>query len=172
MNGIRYLNIDLDGVMPDFYRTARRILGRPYAEMSGAEAWGLLDKVPHLFRDLPPLPDAMELWAGIQAFAEREGDVELRVLSALPKLTNELRTAPGDKRQWVRTYLSEVMPVFLVNGGKAKAQMARPGDILIDDLPRNIDDWRAAGGTGILHTDARSTLRALALLSRQVEAAA
>lgn len=64
------------------------------------------------------------------------------------------------------------MPVFLVNGGKAKAQMARPGDILIDDLPRNIDDWRAAGGTGILHTDARSTLRALALLSRQVEAAA
>lgn len=166
MTDLRYLNLDLDGVFPDFYNAARRILGRPYMEMTGAEAWGVLDKVPHLFRDLPPLADAMELWQGIQAFAAREGNVSPRVLSALPKLTNELRTAPGDKREWVRQNLSPTMPVLLVDGGLAKSHFARPGDILIDDLERNIRAWRAAGGLGVLHTDAKSSLQQLEDLAR------
>lgn len=169
MNGPRYLNLDLDGVFPDFYSTAHRILGRPYRELTGAQAWGVLDTVPHLFRDLPPLHDAMRLWEGVQAFAEREGGVALRVLSALPQLTNELRTAPGDKRHWVRHHLSPTMPVILVEGGKAKARFARPGDILIDDLERNILAWRAAGGLGILHTDAESTLRQLDNIARHAK---
>lgn len=160
------INLDLDGVFVRFYQAAALIIGRPYHEVSGAEAWALLDKVPHLFRDLEMLPDAQELWDGIQAFAAREGNVALRVLSALPLLTNELVTAPADKRIWVRKHLSATIPVMLVRGGLAKVLFVKPGAILIDDLDRNIRAWRAAGGVGILHRSARETLAELARYSR------
>lgn len=157
----RFLNIDLDGVLVDFDGAARRLLGRPYADTPAAEAWGVLDKTPRLYRDLAPLPDAMELWEGIQAFAAREGNVRARILSALPQLTNRLTTAPADKIGWVRAHLSPQIWVVLVNGGGEKALIARPGDILIDDLERNVRAWRAAGGVGVLHTSARATLARL-----------
>ena len=35
------------------------------------------------------------------------------------------------------------------------------GDILIDDYPSNIRAWEKAGGIGILHTDAQSTIQQL-----------
>lgn len=154
----RYINLDLDGVFVAFYPAAARIIGQPYKAVSGAHAWGVLDKVPHLFRDMAMMPDAQELWDGIQAFAVREGDVRLRVLSALPQLTNLLHTAPQDKRTWVRQHLSASIPVMLVRGGLAKILFVAPGDVLIDDLERNILAWREAGGIGILHVDAKSTL--------------
>ena len=33
--------------------------------------------------------------------------------------------------------------------------------ILIDDTAKNIEDWESAGGIGILHTDAFSTIAKL-----------
>ena len=33
--------------------------------------------------------------------------------------------------------------------------------VLIDDLQKNIDEWTAAGGTGILHVSAEQTLKEL-----------
>ena len=36
-----------------------------------------------------------------------------------------------------------------------------PETVLIDDLKKNIDEWREAGGTGILHVSAEQTLKEL-----------
>jgi len=41
--------LDLDGVLADFYGTARRLLKRAYAELPPEEAWGILGKTPNLF---------------------------------------------------------------------------------------------------------------------------
>ena len=38
---------------------------------------------------------------------------------------------------------------------------AAPNHILIDDRESNIDQWRAAGGIGILHTSASNTIQQL-----------
>jgi hypothetical protein len=43
-----------------------------------------------------------------------------------------------------------------------------PGDILIDDRSSNIEEWHAAGGTGILHTNYIDTLCQLEILFPQV----
>lgn len=155
------LNLDLDGVFVAFYQRAHEILGVPYESLPGAEAWFVLDRVPHLFRDIPLLPDAMMLWNGIQAIASRDGNIQQRVLSALPLLTNELDTAPADKIEWVRGNLSQTIPVALVSGGAAKVLYVRRGAVLIDDLARNILLWEQAGGIGILHRSAAETLAQL-----------
>lgn len=155
--------LDLDGVFVDFYGNAERLIGHPYKAVSGAHAWGILDKVPALFRDLPALPDAAQLWQGVRDVADLH-HVTVRVLSALPQLTKELVSAPQDKEHWVRTHLSPMPEVNLVHGGENKAVFATPHAVLIDDLPRNIDAWRAAGGIGILHCSAEQTLAELVSL--------
>jgi hypothetical protein len=42
-----------------------------------------------------------------------------------------------------------------------KAEYAEPNAILIDDQPKSIDPFIAAGGIGILHTSAANTIKEL-----------
>ena len=42
-----------------------------------------------------------------------------------------------------------------------KSDMGRRPAILIDDFPRNVDQFKAAGGMGIVHTNTSNTLREL-----------
>ena len=42
-----------------------------------------------------------------------------------------------------------------------KSDMGRRPAILIDDFPRNVDQFKAAGGMGIVHTSTSNTLREL-----------
>lgn len=148
--------VDLDGVLSDFYGESTRILGEDYRSLPPAAAWSRLERVANLFRHLPLLPDALDLWQGLQ------GRGRLHILTAMPKPTGKLTTAAGDKRAWVRQHLGREVPVFVVSHGVKKAQLAAAGDILIDDLPRNIETWVAAGGVGILHRNAADTLAQLA----------
>ncbi|WP_126223294.1 hypothetical protein [Burkholderia ambifaria] len=149
--------LDLDGVFADFYGRAAELLGQPYKGLPPAEAWAVLEQVPHLFRDLAPLAEGLILWQAVQSCPVRK-----RVLTALPMPTGHLVTAGADKRLWVARQLSATLPVTTTECGLAKAAHAHPRRVLIDDLERNINAWRAAGGIGILHTDAESTIRALA----------
>lgn len=151
-----FINLDLDGVFADFYGVAARFLGVPYQSISGADAWAVLDKVPHLFKTLPLLAEGKLLWNGLQPYKEH-----LRVLTARPRPTGYLTSAAVDKRYWVRHVLSPTLQVLTVDHGAAKAQFAAPGELLIDDLERNILAWEAAGGIGILHIDAATTLARL-----------
>ena len=51
---------------------------------------------------------------------------------------------------------------------KDKHVHCQPGDILIDDRASNIEEWSAAGGVAILHTDYDSTMTQLNQLIPQV----
>lgn len=149
------INIDLDGVMADFYGETTRILGVDYRSLPPAQAWGRLEQVDNLFLHLPALPDALALWEGLQ------GRGNLRILTACPKPTGKLHTAARDKIEWVRRHIDRNVPVIVVEHGLMKAHWAAPGAILIDDLSRNINAWYAAGGHGILHRSAEDTLSQL-----------
>lgn len=150
--------LDLDGVLADFYGTARRLLKRAYSELPPEEAWGILGKTPNLFLNLPLLPDARALWEGV----EREvGRPNMRVLTASPRDTGYLFSAPMDKRAWVHRHFDGQCEVHVVLGSAKKAAYAEPHAILIDDQARNIHDWEAAGGIGIHHRDAESSLKTL-----------
>jgi hypothetical protein len=102
------------------------------------------------------LAGARELWRAAQGRGR-----PTRVLTAIPKPTGLLNTAPGDKRIWVRENIDKTAPVLIAPHGAAKAAWARPGHVLVDDIDRNIDAWIDAGGIGIRHRSVPETLEQL-----------
>ena len=155
---ITEIQIDMDGVLADFEKRACELL--------------VSDKVY----------DKKAMWSAIKHHIRNGGrfwyelekmhlvDEMLDLIITLGK-RNEILTATGyedtaaqDKRDWV----SEHTPGFRVNlvrSSKDKALYAQPHILLIDDREKSIEPWIAAGGVGILHTDALSTMRILARAS-------
>jgi len=54
-------------------------------------------------------------------------------------------------REYPDTMKAGQRRVLIANGHEAKASIAGPGKILIDDRNSNIDQWTAAGGIGIMY---------------------
>jgi hypothetical protein len=52
---------------------------------------------------------------------------------------------------------------IFVPGKHLKKQYANPNSILIDDTESVINDWNEAGGIGILHKNAKTTIETLKL---------
>jgi hypothetical protein len=148
--------VDQDDVLTEFYGTAASILGAPFQSLSPAVRWARLEQVENLFLHLPVRPDALALWAGLEGRGRRH------ILTAAPRPTGRLHTAPADKLAWIRRHLSASAPVLVAESGVHKARWAHPRAVLIDNLPRNVDAFVAAGGIGIVHTSADDTLRRLA----------
>jgi 5'(3')-deoxyribonucleotidase len=147
--------LDLDGVFADFKTRFREIIKFEY-ETNPDQAWGVLDKQDHLFRNLPVLPGSKQMFDAIAQRAWR--GYEIKFLTALPRLTGKLKTAAQDKHDWVREHLSPTAEVICTDGWRGKRAYAKPDAILIDDMQRNIDDWRDGGGIGIRHTSVEDTL--------------
>lgn len=148
--------LDLDGVFADFKKRFKEIVHFDY-DTDPAGAWKRLDQVDHLFLTLEPLPYAHEMFSIIQSKG-----IETKMLTALPRQTGKLKTAAADKTAWVRQHLSSTIEVICTDGWSGKRVYARPDAILIDDMKRNIDDWREGGGIGIHHTNPADTLAQLA----------
>lgn len=71
------------------------------------------------------------------------------------------KDGPGQKRRWyLREYGPELV-VKVVDKSGDKAAYATPTTILIDDRAKSIDPWVDAGGIGILHTSAATTIAEL-----------
>lgn len=155
---MRKLFLDLDMVFADFHGFAYNLTGQKYHD-DPKGMWAILDQVDHLFMHLPPLENAKQFFDTIVNETESvlgKGSVE--ILTALPLRTGKLLTAPSDKISWVNNYLSNRIVVNCVDNWSKKKYYCQPGDILIDDMLRNIDDWEEFGGAGILHRDQKSTL--------------
>lgn len=154
---------DMDGVLVSFITKANEVTGKKLKD-------GDLDKLPphektkfwntiiqhtadgnQFFGDMEPMPDARELWLFIKKHPH------FILTSAGARITS----ADREKRQWVKKHLGQSVRVEVVPSAKAKAAFATPTTILIDDREKCIAPWVAAGGIGILHTSAASTIKQL-----------
>lgn len=158
---MRKLFLDLDQVFADFHSFAYLHSGHAYQD--GPKAiWAKLDKIDRMFKKLRPFEGAkhfFDILYGTGKIHLGEGSVE--ILTALPLRTGTLMTASADKISWVREHLSKDIVVNCVPGWEAKKYYCQPGDILIDDMLRNCEDWTNAGGIAIQHLDMRDTLNQL-----------
>jgi 5'(3')-deoxyribonucleotidase len=154
--------LDMDGVVADFDEYAARTLGVPPSQgIYPDEIWYKLATNSRLYRDLVKTSYADELVFQCSVIAKQQG-YELKFLTAVPK-GNDVPWAFYDKVIWAQKYFPGI-PVMFGPFSKDKYKHCRPGDILIDDRTSNIEEWRVAGGLGILHRDFNDTLAQLSKL--------
>ena len=94
------------------------------------------------------MPDGKQPWNYIKPYNPS-------LLSA-PSMEESSRLG---KRLWVRNNIPGTK--LILRSAEQKQEFANPNAILIDDRTSNIEQWRAKGGIGIMHTSANETIKQL-----------
>jgi 5'(3')-deoxyribonucleotidase len=156
------LYLDMDGVVADFDEYAFRVLGvAPSGGVYPDDIWNQIAENDRLYRDLKKTDYADQLVDECRDLALTK-EWQLIFLTAVPK-ANDIKWAFYDKMVWVQKYYPDI-PVHFGPYSFDKWQHCQPGDILIDDRPSNIEEWRTAGGIAIHHVDIDATLYQLSKL--------
>ena len=148
---------DMDSVLVDFNAEFQKHLPG-HTEETDWEWQELHAKCPDIYAIAPPMPDLEELLQYVCMSWERH-----YILTAIPK-----RWAWPDvtkqKRGWINKHIPHISDDRIRFGPYAEDKQFHctgPKDILIDDKIRNIEQWRARGGTGICHISAKDTIQQL-----------
>lgn len=148
------IHLDLDGVLANFDKRARELLGKPVHKASSNEMWDAIKQ--HIkngnefWGELEFMPDAQELWNYVEQYSPE-------ILTA----TGDIRSAEDEKRKWVAERLGQDVVVHVVHKSGDKAKFADQGHILVDDREKSVKPWEQAGGTGVLHTSASDSIAKL-----------
>ena len=146
---------DMDGVLVDFDKQFEKASGgvppREYEDKNGKEAfWNLIDNENGVgfWVGMPWMPNGKQLWEYIKP--------NTPMLLSSPSRSESSRLG---KRLWVRNNLPGTK-LILANSYNKK-NYADSNNILIDDRPSNVDQWKAAGGIGILFISTAQTIEEL-----------
>ena len=141
--------VDLDGVMVDFERGYLIQYGHHPHSVNEFLMWkNIKENISH-WEQLPVMPGALQLWAYVAKYNPT-------ILTGCPRMGYSL--ASDGKKVWCARELGSHVPVITTYSRYKPKHMKAPGDILIDDLQKNIDKWVEAGGVGILHVSAEQTI--------------
>ena len=156
--------LDMDNVLTDFNGLMMEHFGVPFDRVGGGNAverWKLISsELPYAYARLKPLPDADDLVAYVTEVCVTY-DAIPGILTAVPKY-GRLPLAQKHKYEWLRQRWPHLCKNFNIGPfAEDKQKHARPGHVLIDDSKLNIPQWNAAGGYGILHTSAESSIQQL-----------
>ena len=149
--------VDMDGVLCDFIVQSKKATGKIFTQDKAKEYWPIIRKYPKFWSDMPWMPGGRQLWSYIKQYNPH-------ILSAYTP--EDPNCIPG-KKTWLRRNVSISSSNINLVRRKDKQKFAmksggkrRPA-ILIDDFPRNIDQFKAAGGMGIVHTNTANTIKEL-----------
>lgn len=148
---------DMDGVLVDFAAGAKKAFGIDISRdnkkfnqvWDGPNGWQRLQKEwPTFWIDLPPFSYTTRLWNLLNKYHSS-------ILTAYPPGWTSASTG---KQIWVNRHLSNFghtpQQTFHAVKRSDKQRYARSAsgqpNILIDDHTKNIQEWNAAGGVGVL----------------------
>lgn len=142
------LFLDLDGVFANFDHRIFELSGKTCGEL-GNKLWKYVNQDQLFFLNLELMPNALHLWE----YARQYDPV---FLTGAPHGDHFCQ----QKRDWVikrfgPQYTTVVLPA------KEKQLHAGPNKVLVDDTSKNINEWVARGGIGLLHTDVLETIKQL-----------
>jgi 5'(3')-deoxyribonucleotidase len=154
------LFLDADGVLADFDRGARQLLGmspKEYIATRGRGSfWKRLANAKSFYGTLPEMPDARLLFDAVK-------HLEPTILTGLP-LGN---WAAPQKVEWAAEHFPGVPIVTCMARDKHKHM--HPGDVLVDDREKHREAYEEAGVVFIDHRSAEDSLRELARIFPSVK---
>lgn len=153
--------LDMDGVLSDFEKQFGGLYGQEALKNRDRKLW--VEQWPDFienkqFEKLPKFPGCDELLSFIRKYPEIQ--VEILTSSGGLKFHEQVKE---QKKAWLKKYGIAYKP-HVVPGRKHKKEYATPETILIDDTEDVIESFNKAGGIGILHRDAKETIKALEIL--------
>lgn len=165
---VEKIYFDMDGVLADFKRGIRELCGiepppqpeevpeeeREAAKKANDEMWELVKEVDHFYDKLEVMPYGRALF---EAVYKKYRD-KCEILTGIPKANHGITTAAEDKINWVRRLLSKDIKVNIVYTEEKPKYCKNKGCILIDDLQKNIVEWKKMGGSGFMNVDGNDTL--------------
>ena len=155
---IKKIYLDMDGVLCDFERKFGELYGEEALKNRDRKLW--TEDWPDFiqtnqFEELAKFPGADDLLLFIRKHPEIE--VEILTSSGGQKYHDQVKE---QKIVWLKknniAYKPNVVP-----GRKHKKEYAQPDTVLIDDTEDVIENFNRAGGIGILHRDAKETIKRL-----------
>jgi hypothetical protein len=141
--------LDMDGVLADFDRHYESEFGLSTGKGLDLVDWDLVRGRKHFYRDIPPMPDMMELWSAV-------AHLNPVILTGIPYSVEE---AEANKREWADLHFPGVHVTCCLS--REKYKHALMGDCLVDDRPRYQGLWEQAGGVWITHISAADTIKRL-----------
>ena len=165
MDYSRIIYFDMDGVLANFNQGVIDLLHMtPHKQGDGPldykhanELYAKMREVDHFYGQLKPIPEAVQLFIELHAMYGNA----VQILSAVPRPHRGIITAKDDKIDWVKREISSDVIVNICYR-KEKASFCKGKDfILIDDYDKNINEWEALGGTGILYDNIENVKKAL-----------
>ena len=145
---------DLDEVLVDFMRGANAAVGGDFRRMDKDERWNKVNQTKGFWPNLGWKPNAKKLHSFIIKYNPH-------VLSAY---TGRDPTSKVGKMKWLKknaNFKRGNIHLVLRSQKKDFATTDEKPNILIDDYDKNIREWEAKGGIGILHTDVGKTISEL-----------
>jgi hypothetical protein len=148
----------MDGVIADFTKRYKELYRMEPREAEKKQEFNkFFDEfiATEQFATLDLMPGAMD---GL-IFLRKHLTIPTQILSSTAS-EERYDAISKQKMIWLQTHGITFTPNF-VPGKRHKWKFAKPDTIIIDDTQSVIDDWRKAGGIGILHKDWSSTLAIL-----------
>ena len=151
---------DMDGVLANHDKQATEFGVKLPRDENSEEGfkYEISDYHNDFFLTMPTMPD----FAVLEEWMSTIPHNQMHVLSAVPKRRTSALSVYDEKKQWVK----DKMPWFRTRNihivfREHKQLFPREyrHAILIDDNKSNIYEWRAAGGIGILHLNAKESVR-------------
>jgi len=151
--------VDMDGVLCDFTLAAKRATGQDWQGLRTGQDWKTIANTKNFWANMPWTRDGKQLWSYLSKHKPH-------ILSAYS--VEDPNCIPG-KMKWLRKEVGYTQK-FMINivRRREKKNFAMKGSdvgkrpaILIDDYPKNVQQFRAAGGIGIEHTSTSSTINQL-----------
>jgi hypothetical protein len=149
MKKITKIYLDMDGVIADFNKKYKEMFSvEPKVAEKDKKFEPFFNEfiAKESFAKLELMPDAINLMNYL-----RNTGIPIEILSSTSSERRDAQIRP-QKMKWLKDHQIE-FPVILVQGAHLKQKYATPDSLLIDDTSKNIDEWRRAGGIGILYTD-------------------
>lgn len=143
----------MDGVLIDFDKGMTELFGTPdFQSIPKEERWAKVLTVDHFYLNLELMPGAWKLMSWLEHNFGRENMTVLTALARrIPQCASDKILCMNRHFDWPA---NKVICVY-----EHKYPWGQFGDYLIDDLPRNIDEWIAAGGRGILFENTHQAMR-------------
>ena len=136
----RTLFVDLDGVIADFEQHYENLFGHRHDAVPAGIMWRNIHKKEDWWYTMPPMDHFVDFWNSIK-------HLNPVILTGCPP-ANYQRAVDG-KIIWCEKYLGPDVEVITCRSKDKPKHMKAAGDILIDDLSKNCDRWREAGGISL-----------------------